>query len=90
MKTREELQKTQSDLVAHKMDPHQIQKIKQLTEQLISYNEIEERILMQRAKVDWLRKGDGNNSLFFATIKTKQNHRSMKMLQQSDGTIVHS
>ncbi|XP_058767638.1 uncharacterized protein LOC131641351 [Vicia villosa] len=47
---------------------------------------------MQRAKIDWLRKGDDNNSFsfFFATIKTKQNNRSMKVLHKTDGTIIQS
>lgn len=71
LKAIEELQKAQHDSAVNRMDPQQIQKIKQLTEKVIQHNQIKERILMQRDKVDWLRKGDDNNSFFFATIKTK-------------------
>lgn len=45
---------------------------------------------MQRVKVDWLGKGDNNNSFLFETIKTRKNNKSMKMIQTSDGTFVHN
>lgn len=47
-------------------------------------------MLMQRAKVDWIRKGDGNNSFFHAIIKSRNNRRNIYMLQKTDGTLLEN
>lgn len=40
--------------------------IKHWTEEILNRIELEEKILMQKSKVSWLKLGDGNNSYFHA------------------------
>lgn len=48
-----------------------IDQVKRHTDQVIHLNQMEESILMQKAKVNWLRLGDNNNSYFHASIMEK-------------------
>lgn len=45
-------------------------------------------MLKHKAKIDWLRLGDGNNSYFHASIKSNQNAKSVRVLYMEDGTNV--
>ncbi|XP_058756408.1 uncharacterized protein LOC131629639 [Vicia villosa] len=71
LKARNELQLAQTELIADRMNVHIIEKVKLLTEEVINLNETEEKVIMQRAKIDWLRSGDGNNVYLYATLKSK-------------------
>lgn len=44
--------------------------------------------LIQKTKIDWIKKGDGNNSFFHAYLKAKHHAKSMRMIKISDGTIL--
>ncbi|XP_058742380.1 uncharacterized protein LOC131614859 [Vicia villosa] len=90
LKTRTDLTKSQNELVANKMNVQNIEKVKRLTEEVIKLNNTEEKMLMERAKVDWLRLRDGNNAFFYATLKSKCCSRSMNLIQNSDGTVLDS
>lgn len=82
------LENAQHALSHNRMDQNSIQKVKSLTNTMIKWNSLEDKILQQRSKVDWIKKGDSNNAYFYATIKTKSKQRSMDMLQKEDGTIL--
>lgn len=88
-KSREDLRTSQIALINSRMDPHLIENIKALTEQFITYQETEEKVFINKSKIEWLRKVDCNNYYFFATVKTKQNTRSLQMLQKPDGTSIN-
>ncbi|XP_058723318.1 uncharacterized protein LOC131595086 [Vicia villosa] len=45
--------------------------VKNLTEDVMKYSEIEEQILKQKSKSDWINLGDGNNAYFYANLKQK-------------------
>lgn len=70
------------------MDPIWINKVKCLTDAVLKYNALEEEILYQRAKLEWIRKGDNNTAYYHATLKAKNHHKSMDMLQSEDGTVL--
>ncbi|CAK8533160.1 unnamed protein product [Lathyrus sativus] len=62
-----------------------IGKARDLTEEVIELNEIEWKILQQREKIDWIRKGDGNNHYLYAAVKTKHHSTCLSNLRRSDG-----
>lgn len=64
-----------------------MEKVKKHSKEVRKYNE---KMLMQRAKFDWLRMGDEDNSFFNGFIKTKQNAKSIRGLHKTDGTPLHS
>lgn len=76
------------ELRTNQMEASRINKVKEKTESLIYWNEMEERDLMQRAKIDWISLGDGNTKFFHAYLKTKQKSTTMKMLQKLDGSVI--
>ncbi|KAH1233546.1 Short-chain dehydrogenase TIC 32, chloroplastic [Glycine max] len=90
IKAREYLQFAQENLRNNNMNGHRIDRVRKLTKDVINLNEMEEKMLMQRAKVDWIRKGDGNNSFFHAIIKSRNNRRNIYMLQKTDGTLLEN
>lgn len=70
------------------MNNYRIEEVKKCTENVIRWNEIEEDMLKHKAKIVWLRLGDGNNSYFHASIKSNQNAKSVRVLYMEDGTNV--
>lgn len=67
-----------------------IEKIKDLIEEIIELNEIEGKILQQKAKIQWLKFGDANNSYFYARIKAKYHSNNLHTMRKQDGTFVES
>ncbi|CAK8540047.1 unnamed protein product [Lathyrus sativus] len=63
---REALKEAEMELLEDRIDPRKIDKVKKCTGKVIKWNTIEEQALIQRAKIDWLRLGDGNNAYFQA------------------------
>jgi hypothetical protein len=45
-------------------------------------------MLRQKAKIEWLKLGDGNNKYFHASIKAKQKQCELKTIYREDGTMV--
>ncbi|CAK8530761.1 unnamed protein product [Lathyrus sativus] len=82
---RNTLRETQEKLSNDKMNNTLIGKAKDLTEEVISLNEMEWKILQQRAKIDWIRKGDGNNQYFYAAIKGRHHSNILNNLRKNDG-----
>ena len=50
--------------------------------------EEEEKFLMQKSRVQWLKKRDGNNSYFFNQIKANWNNNKIKSLKNADGVFM--
>ncbi|CAK8563338.1 unnamed protein product [Lathyrus sativus] len=50
---------------------------------------MEWKILQQRAKTDWVKKGDGNNHYFYAAIKSRQHSNFLANLRNSDGKLIY-
>ncbi|CAK8531688.1 unnamed protein product [Lathyrus sativus] len=72
------------------MNEPKLMKIKKLTEDLIGLNELEEKILSQKAKIEWLKLGDGKNIFFHASLKAKHHAKSIASLSAADGSRVTS
>ncbi|KAH1203129.1 hypothetical protein GmHk_17G049445 [Glycine max] len=87
LQARGNLQQAQLDLSIDLMNSTNIAKVKKCTDILIYFQELEENVLRQKAKIDWLKLGDGNNSFFYATVKSRANAKGMNMLRKIDGTI---
>ncbi|XP_058761495.1 uncharacterized protein LOC131634890 [Vicia villosa] len=83
---RRNLEQAQSDLSMNKMDKNALCRVKQCTEDLIRLQEIEDKILLQKSKITWLRLSDENNAYFHATVKAKHKMQCIKMLKKEDGS----
>lgn len=70
------------------IDSNCINKVKVLTEKVIHWNSLEDKMLQQRSKVDWMKKGDCNTAYYYATIKDKIRHKNMDIFHKEDGTIL--
>lgn len=44
--------------------------------------------MLQRTKIDWLRKGDGNDAFFHAYLKSRQEAKRMNILQRANGSHI--
>ncbi|XP_045791547.1 uncharacterized protein LOC123886260 [Trifolium pratense] len=87
-KARENLRQAHSRLLQDRMNPFNIIAVKEYTEEVIKWSDMEEQMLQQKAKIEWLRLGDGNNKYFHASIKTKQTQCELRTLYREDGTMV--
>ncbi|CAJ2668635.1 unnamed protein product [Trifolium pratense] len=85
-KARENLLKAQLDLGLDRMNADKIEVVKQCNDDLLNWQEIEEKILKQKSKLESLKLGDGNNSYFHASIKTRSASKNMNVLYTKDGT----
>ncbi|KAL5162615.1 Transposon TX1 uncharacterized protein [Glycine soja] len=85
---REKLTHAQMELTLDRLNKDKIGRTKDCTEAVIKWTEMEEQMLQQRAKIRWLRLGDGNNAYFHASLKAKYNQTSIKKLYMNDGNFV--
>ncbi|KAK2434278.1 hypothetical protein QL285_019443 [Trifolium repens] len=85
---RQKLDQAYQDLSSNRMNVALIETVKNLTEEVIHWNEMEEKMMMQRTKVDWIRLGDGNNAYFHAYLKSRLNTKRISVIQRGDGTIL--
>ncbi|XP_058765506.1 uncharacterized protein LOC131638998 [Vicia villosa] len=85
---RDELQSAQVELQMDRLNGSKAEKVKNLTEKVIHLNNIEEKMLAQRAKINWIRLGDGNNRFFHATLKGKNKQTRIQSLQTGSDDIV--
>lgn len=49
---------------------------------------IEEQILKQKYKVDWLRLEDGKNAYFYASLKSKRSQTQIVNLKDEEGKLL--
>lgn len=85
-----DLQDAQANLIQNLMDSSNIERIKKLAEEVLKWNLMEEKALLQRTKIDWLKSGDGNNEFFYAYLKTKQKDKTITLLRKSDRSTTTS
>ncbi|XP_058762598.1 uncharacterized protein LOC131635980 [Vicia villosa] len=90
LKARHELELAQDNLSHNLFDKTALDRVKIFTDQVIQLNQMEETILMQKAKVDWLKLGDNNNAYFHASIREKNKQKAMYSLQALDGRELES
>jgi hypothetical protein len=86
-KAREELRMAHNTLLTNRMNPLHILHVKACTEVVIKWCDMAEQMLQQKAKIDWLKLGDGNNSYFHASIKAKQKQCELKAIYREDDTM---
>lgn len=89
IKAKQDLNQAQTDLITDRMDVHKMEKEK-YTEEVIKYNELEDKMFMQKVKVDRLMMGGVNNLFLHASIQTKHKAKSMRGLHKTDGTLLQS
>src|SRR3954467_14288321 len=70
------------------MDPIGIIRVKALIDKVIQLNSFEDSMLRQKSKIDWLTKGDSNSAYYYASIKSRSQHKSMDSLHKEDGIIL--
>lgn len=76
----------QHNLLQDRMNVALIENVKECTDDVLQWNALEEQVLKQKSRVEWLRLGDGNNAYFHASLKAKHKHYGIHMLQKSDGS----
>ncbi|CAK8573387.1 unnamed protein product [Lathyrus sativus] len=62
--------------------------IKHWTEELLNNTDIEEKIMMQNSKVNWLKLGDGSNAYFHAIVKEKNKQNGLHRLENNQDKIL--
>ncbi|XP_058761622.1 uncharacterized protein LOC131635037 [Vicia villosa] len=84
-KARENLDKAQQNLLIDRMDVGRINMVKFYTREVMNLAKIEENLLRQRAKIDWIKLGDSKNSFFYATLKSKYKQTNISFLKDKNG-----
>ncbi|XP_058754058.1 uncharacterized protein LOC131627231 [Vicia villosa] len=67
-----------------------INRVKECTTKVITTSNIEEQLLRQKAKVNWLRLGNGNNAYLHATLKTIRRQNHIVMNETDDGRNIQN
>ncbi|XP_058726677.1 uncharacterized protein LOC131598046 [Vicia villosa] len=86
--SRDNLEKVQTMLEKDKFNTDLIEQAKYWTDKIIKGTDIEEKILSQKAKVDWLQLGDGNNRYFHAIVNQKNKQKSLLGLEDQNGKLL--
>ncbi|XP_058723365.1 uncharacterized protein LOC131595109 [Vicia villosa] len=79
------LDQAQKALSADMFNQQLIENEKFWCEEVINNTELEEKILLQKSKIDWLKLGDGNNQYFYANLKEKNRQASLHKLEDKNG-----
>lgn len=53
--------------------------------EVTSLTNMEENLLRQRAKVDWIKLGDNNSAYFHAILKSKYKQTNIKLMMDENG-----
>ncbi|XP_058776165.1 uncharacterized protein LOC131650474 [Vicia villosa] len=62
--------------------------VKARAAKVVELNQMEENILKQKAKIDWLKLDDGNNSFFHNSIRERNKHNNMSTLTSLNGELL--
>lgn len=87
-KARGELEAVQKNIVHDKMNAYLTKEEKNKSERMLELLAIEEHVMRQRAKVKWIRLGDGNNAYFHASLKSKHSNMRIHRLCKADGAEI--
>ncbi|XP_058776967.1 uncharacterized protein LOC131651319 [Vicia villosa] len=87
-RARDRLDEAHHHLEQDLMNRDRIHKVQVYTTELLTLTELEEKVLKQKSKIDWLKLGDGNNSYFHASLKSKQAAKGMQILYKEDDTLL--
>lgn len=85
---RSNLEKVYSEFGIQLMDKQRIDKVRSITEQLIHWNDMEEKNILHKTKINWLRMGDDNNAFFHAYLKMRGNAKSIQFVQLENGNVM--
>ncbi|CAI8595559.1 unnamed protein product [Vicia faba] len=69
-------------------DTGALNQVKTCTDTIMNISQLEEDMLKQKAKLDWLNLGDGNNSYFHASIKERNKHIGLHTLFSLQGELL--
>ncbi|XP_019258094.1 PREDICTED: uncharacterized protein LOC109236376 [Nicotiana attenuata] len=58
--------------------------------QLEKWLRVEESILKQKSRIQWLKLGDGNNAYFYASMKNRNSQNKIQKLTRSNGTVTQT
>lgn len=86
---RDEIFVAQNNLFHDRMNIKLIDKVKDCTKEVLSLSNIEEQVLKQKYKVEWLRLEDGNNTYFHAFLKAKRVQTKITKFKDDDGSILY-
>ncbi|XP_058776813.1 uncharacterized protein LOC131651162 [Vicia villosa] len=65
-----------------------VQETKVWTDKIITATDVEEKLLLQKAKATWIKLGDTNNSYFHAIVKGRQKQNKIMHLMDHGGNIL--
>ena len=63
-------------------------KVKHWTSKIITAIELEENVIMQKSKVNWLKLGDMNNKYFHATVRDKNKQEGIYKMVDHNGKVI--
>ncbi|CAK8542144.1 unnamed protein product [Lathyrus sativus] len=70
------------------MNVDKIHTIKRCPGRVIHLNGIEDQLLKQRTKIDWLKNGDKNSAYFYAMLKIQIVQNQILNLVNNDGVVL--
>lgn len=90
IQARDDLENAQKLLQSNMFDKDLIDLERRNTEKVLDLNQREESILRQKAKAEWLRLGDGNNSFFHNSLNERNKHNNMHTLNSLRGEVLRN
>ncbi|XP_058776279.1 uncharacterized protein LOC131650591 [Vicia villosa] len=90
LKTRAELEEAHKELQTNPFDSHLMELVKNKTDRLLELNQMEESMLKQKAKVEWLKLGDENNTFFHNSVRERHRHNNMNTLTSLNGSFLNN
>ncbi|CAJ2644791.1 unnamed protein product [Trifolium pratense] len=86
--SRIKLEQAQHLLAGDLFNQEYIKDVKHWSDEIIQTTELEEKILMQKSKITWLKLGHGNNAYFHANIKGKNKQTGIYKLEDHNGRVL--
>ncbi|XP_058776142.1 uncharacterized protein LOC131650449 [Vicia villosa] len=71
------------------MNADLIHKAKEKADEIMKWQDMEEKVLQQKSKIEWIKLGDGNNHFLHASLKAKAQSKRMMKVCLDDGTEIY-